>query len=280
MQFRNYTYYLVDCVNGSDDNDGITKPFRSLDKVFSVNQGNDLRMKFLSPGIYPTTAQHFSGLSMHWDATQAGGDVIVDFCGTYPGKRIQFYNCYTHLKGVKFSWDTNSQLYFECGYATIGNGAAFLYDVVRFNGMFMFAENASFYRLIVRESIAKLHNITITKSADDPGNAIHSRDSFLTLYGTFMIPQKMHDPNDAAIIQADRGRLYISTAPTEPTGYMYGIRTGSTELYIAKKYLDLFDRNSLDGNLISTAASYQAQAFEQRITALEKDVKALKKVKP
>ena len=279
MQFRNYTYYLVDCVNGSDSNDGIIKPFQSLDKVFSVNQGNDLRIKFLSPGIYPTAAQHFSGLSMHWDGLTAGGDVIVDFCGKYPGKRIQFYNCYTHLKDVRFAWDPANQLYFECGYATIGNGAAFLSDVVRFNGMFMFAENASFYRLIVRESVAKLHNITITKSGDDPENAIHSRDSFLTLYGTCMIQQKMRDKNYAAIIQADRGRLYISTAPTEETGYGCGIRTGNTELYSAKKYLDMFDMNTLYGNSISTPASYREQVLEQRVTALEKAVKELKKVK-
>ena len=260
MQFRNYTYYLVDCVNGSDSNDGIIKPFQSLDKVFSVNQGNDLRIKFLSPGIYPTTAQHFSGLSMHWDATQAGGDVIVDFCGTYPGKRIQFYNCYTHLKGVKFSWDTNSQLYFECGYATIGNGAAFLYDVVRFNGMFMFAENASFYRLIVREGYGKLHNVRITKPSDDNTDAIHGRDSALTVYGSLVIENPMTVENEAAVIITDRGRLYAAASPKTPTGYRYGIRGNNTETYIAKKFLDDFQKNTIEGNRITMPALYGGES--------------------
>lgn len=254
MQFRNYTYYLVDCINGSDSNDGIIKPFQSLDKVFSVNQSNDLRIKFLSPGIYPTAAQHFSGMSMHWDGLTAGGDVIVDFCGTYPGKRIQFYNSYTHLKGVRFAWDPTNQLYFESGYCAIGEGAGFISDVVRFNGMFMFAENASFYRLIVREGYGKLHNIRITKPPEDKTEAIHGRDSSLTVYGSLVIENRMNVENEAAIIISDRGRLYVSASPKAPTGYRYGIKGNNTEVYIAKKYLNDFQMNTTDGNRIIVPA--------------------------
>jgi len=255
-QGNSYRYYLIDCINGSDDNDGFRKPFRTLDKVFSVNQDNDLRMRFMSAGTYPTIVQHFSGMSMHWDGSAAGGDVIISFCGDYPGKRIQFYNSYTHLKGVSFAWDPTNQLYFESGYCAIGEGAGFISDVVRFNGMFMFAENASFYRLIVREGYGKLHNIRITKPPEDKTEAIHGRDSSLTVYGSLVIENRMSVENEAAIIISDRGRLYISSSPKAPTGYKYGIRGNNTEVYIAKKFLDDFQKNTIEGNRIAVPAQY------------------------
>lgn len=251
-----YQYYLIDCINGSDSNDGIKKPFKTLDKVLSFNQNNDLRMRFLSPGIYPTIVQHFSGMSMHWDGTSAGGEVTVSFCGDYPGKRIQFYNNYTHLKGVKFAWNPVNQLYFESGYCAIGEGAGFISDVVRFNGMFMFAENASFYRLIVREGYGKLHNIRITKPSDEGTDAIHGRDSFLTVYGSIAIENRMNVENEAAVIISDRGRLYVSASPKEPTGYKYGIKGNNAEVYIAKRYLNDFQKNTVEGNRIIAPARY------------------------
>ena len=269
MNCQSYTYYLIDCINGNDSNDGIKKPFRTLDKALSVCNDSDLRLRFLSAGVYPTTAQHFSNLSMHWDGTSADGNVIIDFVGNYQNKRIQFYNCYTHLKAVKIRWKPEDQLYFETGYCAIGDGSAFLSDVVRFNGMFMYADGASFHRLIVRESYAKLHNVSITKPSD--GNAIHSRDSFLTVYGVLTI-NPVTISNEDSVIKADRGRLYISTAPVSTTGYQYGITCGNTELYIAPKYLDAFEKFTIKGNAITTPMSYKLSALEKRISEIEKRI--------
>jgi len=274
----NYQYYLVDCVNGSDQNDGIKKPFRTLDQVFSVNRHSDLRIRFLSAGEYPTTAQHFSGLSMHWDGTGAGGDVIVNFCGQYKNKRIQFYNCYTHLLGVQIKWDPVNSLYFECGYTTISEGSAFLSGEVRFNGMYMYADGASFWRLIVRESYAKLHSVTITKPGDNTDAAIHSRDSLLTLYGSITLRNRMTSTgDDAAIVLADRGRVYISTAPKEPTGYRYGVKGNNAELYIAQTYLNRFTANTADGNAIVSPPAYSFMQLEEEVKDLRDEVEKLKK---
>lgn len=270
-----YTYYNVDCINGSDKNDGITAPFATLDKVFKTNRENDLRIRFLSPGIYKTSVQHFSGLSVHWDGTTANGEVTIAFNGTYPNNAIQIYNCYMHFKKIRVIWNPKNSLYFDGGYCVIENDSKFVSGVVRFNGMYVYAENASFYRFIGRESYAKLHNIVITKPSNNIETAIHNRDGFFTIYGTLTIQNQINVENDAAIILSDRGRMYISTGPNTQTGYRYGIRGKYASIYIGETFLNNFKTCSLSGNKIDFPEYAPLKKLTDRVTKLENQVNTL-----
>ena len=273
-----FLYYLVDCKNGSDSNDGIKAPFKTLDRVFEKDQSADLRIRLIAPGEYPTKAQHFTSMSLHLvkdDSVQ--GDAVVSFCGKYPSSRIQFYNCYTHFIGIKLKWDPANRLYFESGYCAMDSGTEFLSDEIRFNGMSVFAEDTSFYRLIVRECpLVKLHNITITKPGANTQDAIHSRDSFPTIYGSLTLKSKMVSNNTASVIIMDRGRLYISTAPTEQTGYTYGIKGNKAEIHADPMYLTRFEKFTKSGNSINPSTHYPLIQMQKEIDELQDEISKLK----
>ena len=258
-QGKTFTYYLVDCVNGSDQNDGFKKPFKTLDRIFDTNEDHDLRIRFLAAGDYPTAVQHFTGMSIHLVKGEGvSEDVNVIFNGKYPSGRIQFYNCYTHISGIRFQWDKANRLFFESGACCVDKETAFISDEVRFCMMVLYAASSSFYRLIVRECpIAKLHNITITKPGTDTQDAIHSRDSNVTLYGSLTIRNRMAVANTAAVILFDRGRGYLSASPRENTGYQYGIRSGKAELYIDRTSRANFVKYSITGNSVTRLPAYE-----------------------
>lgn len=252
---NNYFYYYVDAVNGNDENDGLTPETatKTLDAVLAKHYERDIRIRFLTEGVYKTTAQYFAGMSFHLVnyTVEYGGalsPVTVYFTDTHS---IQFYNCYTHFENIKI--DFANDLYFDGGFAYHINNVEFI-KPVKFNGMNVVADGITYNKVALQESNVKLRNITLT-TTDNNDHSIYLRDSKSLIYGTILSQATIENDNNKAIIFTVRGELtYALSLPSNPpaSGRTYGLVSQQTNLYATETRLRNLGRAALQGNNIQS----------------------------
>ena len=213
-------YYYIDSIRGSDSNTGLTfdDPLQSLDKLFSLCSGSDIRIAFINKSgttsemVYNTSVGYFSNMSIHFvnltsqwvDGKAYSSSAISSEYNHQTSVRInftlstdiQFYDCYTHISGIKFSTTNNKQIYFDGGFTnhagtTLGKDDPVSYQTIfntgsftAYNGVSVFLDGVTYYAIAFQHSRGAVRNLTVT-STDPKYNVVRATDSYITMFGTF-----------------------------------------------------------------------------------------------
>lgn len=255
---------------GDDANTGLTSddPLRTLDRAFYLSNGNDLRISFQNKYsyaglmVYSTGKNYFSGMSIHF-INDANTSVRINFTAS---SNIQFYNCYTHIDGVEFSWAAGKTLYFDGGFANHSgktlNGTLypvkFITNTVNYNGMAARCDDCEYHSLGVYESVARFQRIELTDTAGSV-DGITMQDSVLYLIGNSTANnglkyKEMGAGNANNLIKCTRGQLFLYMRLSAASGRACGLYAYATEVHSWASTLS--DLASISGgNSITSAAT-------------------------
>lgn len=249
-----YFYYYVDGVNGDDTNDGLTAAtaFKTLDRCFAF-PNVDMRIYIESAGTYTSDIQKFSNISLHLVNHNLANDVKVHFNANH---NVQFYNCYTHLTGIKFESEPSYHMYFDGGCSNV-ESCNFLDDIVDFNFCNFSCDTITTQKIDIADANGIIHNIRITNTDNAIGAFRVRQNSNVFVYGSFDVDAlSAPAPTDAStIVYVLRATLNMYTAPAVTgSNYYNGINNAGGTLYCTKTRYDLWAAAANNGNVFSSIA--------------------------
>lgn len=221
----------VDCVNGNDNNDGLTQDtsFKTMDKFFSLANegGTDIRCYIVSAGTYDVSYAVFSHMTFHITGNVDG--IILNFTSTQP-ERV-WYNCHINFANITLKANVD-EFRFESGVVAMDN---VIFDSERVNFWQCHVDcstNVTFPRLVMFGTSGRLKNVTSTFE----GNGAVSMDNGCTvrMYGTLAFPNRTTENTDSAISCVASYFTFICSE-ISGTGWKNGITGNASVIYMPQR---------------------------------------------
>ena len=256
------TRYYVDCVTGSDNNDGSQgHPFRTLDHFFSIvnnshNGRSDVRCWITSPGVYKIGENEVFHVFSHCTIHICGGSsdenlidgVVLEFQTT---ERIKFYEAHTNLRNVTVRMPNTDLLDID--------GGVFYFTKCQFECplKFEYAKGAvtecSFPYLISESCDMTLTGVTVT-NADPTRDAFELVNSTVRFVGPFDYSGfTSGQSSDSALFKGILSTIMIQFGVGKRDySYQYGFEGYGCTIFATQARFDALKNNFSGG--VSTSA--------------------------
>ena len=257
----NSFWYYVDCVNGSDENDGLTtdSAFATLEKAMNLAT-SDCRIFLIAAGTYTLSKNCITSMSLHL-ANYSDGDTVVKFNTDHA---VQFYNCYLHFEGITFDFPADYDAYTDnCG--VVFDSIKIPNHRFRMNYSDGRVTDCECYCLAFHKSSFRIQNLTITNTSTEfPALSINAC-SDMQFHGGLNIAALPSDGQTnanaegtrSAVFWAQRSSILIEslTLPTN-SRYAYGLwstRSAWDISFTHKRHLNTYTQT---GNHVDTYTTY------------------------
>lgn len=256
--YRNHFRFYVDGVNGSDDNDGLTRrtAYKSIEKVLDyLAESADTRCYIIAPGTYTISKVVLTSCVLHITAQVPNVEI------QWTGKSPAVYNSHINIS-CEVSGDNSAEVvltslqeapYFEGCTTTVTNVNFDFSNMIIYGGFFnsngLTAKRLSFYY-----AVGRLTGYTNILNNDLENHAIIvDRGADLSLQDNFTV-QPLGGDTARALIYCRRSNIRLLKAPTVQTNYRYGIVVNHGIGMIAANLVSAYRSNAREGNNLENAS--------------------------